>query len=234
MKIECSDQNNVMATGVSFRNSVSLILNLLLHQLIALVTALFLWVLFANIEVNQYILWHAVLLILAILPLMSGGIWCFADSNVWLQGIRRSTRYYIHGAFLLGALILMTVGISLEIYSRSQVGKPHFSTNHSITGLVSWILAFISCILGVTSFFSQRLRSIVKPVNLKLLHSFFALASFSIGIASLCLGLQKKSYANHVTICQLSASTWMVVIIGTFTALFALRSVVGHVKAVCH
>ncbi|VEN57112.1 unnamed protein product [Callosobruchus maculatus] len=165
---------------------------------------------------------------------MSGGIWCFSDDNVWLHGIKRFTRYYIHGGFLLGAFILMTVGISLEIWSRSQVGKLHFSTNHSITGLASWVLAFISCLLGVTSFYSQRLRSVVKPVYLKLLHSFFALASFSIGIASLCLGLQKKSYANHVTKNQLSASTWMVVIIATLTALFALRSVVGHVRAVYH
>nr|CAH7727286.1 unnamed protein product [Callosobruchus chinensis] len=165
---------------------------------------------------------------------MSGGILCFSENNVWLQGIKRTTRYYIHGAFLFGAFILMTVGICLEIYSRCQSGKLHFSTNHSITGLVSWILAFISCILGVASFYSQKLRSIVKPVYSKLLHSFLALASFSIGIASLGLGLQKKSYANHVTKNQLSASSWMVIIIGTSTALFALKCVVGHIRSVYH
>ncbi|CAH1991450.1 unnamed protein product [Acanthoscelides obtectus] len=231
--------NDVTANSASLQESVSLcnrvstIANLLLHQLIAVVTGLVLWVLFAHLNINQYILWHAVLLVMAFLPLMSGGILCFSSNNVWLQGINRSTRYYIHGIFLTGAVISMTVGISLEIYSRCQSGKLHFQTSHSITGLVSWISAFISCLLGLASFYSRRLKNIVKPVHLKLLHSLFALASFSIGIASLCLGFEKKSYALHVTETQLSASQWMVIIIAVFIGLSTLRDIVRHVKAIC-
>lgn len=71
---------------------------------------------------------------LQFIPLMIEAILLFANDNVWTRELNRKSRYYVHGALLFLATAFITIGVSLEIWSKQQNNYSHFQSTHAITG----------------------------------------------------------------------------------------------------
>lgn len=71
---------------------------------------------------------------LQFIPLMIEAILLFANDNAWTQELNRKTRYYVHGVLLFLATAFITIGVSLEIWSKNQNNYSHFQSTHAITG----------------------------------------------------------------------------------------------------
>ncbi|XP_023310513.1 uncharacterized protein LOC108907711 [Anoplophora glabripennis] len=119
---------------------------------------------------------------------MAEAIIVFAGDNLWSQGLERPKKNWVHGVLLGISIVALTAGIACEIWNKNDRGFQHFVSDHAITGLVSWLLAFVSIILGLFSWHAQGLKNIARPLIFKFIHNFIGIACYAIGIASLCLG----------------------------------------------
>ncbi|XP_018567784.1 cytochrome b561 domain-containing protein 2-like [Anoplophora glabripennis] len=206
------------------------ILNLVFHQVVAIVTVWLFWLFFDNIELNNTMLWHLVLSTAAYVPLMAEAIILFAGDNLWSQGLERPKKNWVHGVLLGISIVSVTAGIACIISGKNDRGTAHFVSNHAITGLVSWLLAFVSIILGLFSWHAQGLKNIARPVAFKFIHNFIGIACYAIGIASLCLGFYIGSFRRFVTDDQLKSLVALVAIIAFWSCLAAFKSCYSQLK----
>ncbi|XP_018567751.1 cytochrome b561 domain-containing protein 2-like [Anoplophora glabripennis] len=206
------------------------ILNLVFHQVVAIVTVWLLWLFFDNFALDSIFLWHLVLSTAAYVPLMAEAIIVFAGDNLWSQGLERPKKNWVHGVLLGISIVAVTAGIACEISRKNDRGAPHFVSDHAITGLVSWLLAFVSIILGLFSWHAQGLKNIARPVIFKFIHNFVGIACYAIGIASLCLGFYIGSFRRLVTDDQLKSLVALVAIITFWSCLAAFKSCYSQVK----
>ncbi|KAJ8916366.1 hypothetical protein NQ315_005063 [Exocentrus adspersus] len=96
--------------------------------------------------------------------------------------------------------------------------------------LVSWLLAFVSVILGLFSWHAQGLKNFVRPVIFKFIHNFIGISCYAIGITSLCLGFYIGSFRRLVTDEQQLATVSIVGIIACWSCLSAFKSCYGQLK----
>ncbi|KAJ8980662.1 hypothetical protein NQ317_017588 [Molorchus minor] len=165
-------------------------------------------------------------------PLMAEGIILFSTDNLWTQKLDRSRKYWPHGVLLGISIAAVTAGISAEIHRKRQSGRSHFVSDHAITGLVSWILAFLAIFLGSFSWHAQRLRGLARPVLFKFVHNFLGVACYAIGIASLCLGLEMGHFANRVTETEKQVTIALVGVITCWSLLAAFKSCYNQLKTI--
>lgn len=104
------------------------------------------------------------------------------------------------------------------------------STALTFSGLVSWILAFVSVVLGLFSWHAQSLKNFARPVIFKFVHNFIGIACYAIGIASLCLGFYIGAFSRLVTENQLLATVGLVGIITCWSSLAAFKSGFNQIK----
>ncbi|RZC34800.1 cytochrome b561 domain-containing protein 1 [Asbolus verrucosus] len=214
--------------STSFFERSMWIFNTLFHQLVAVAGIFILWTLFYNYE-NRLSRWHMILTATAYLPLMAEAIVLFAGDNVWTQNIKRTTKYYIHGAFMFTSAVLATVGIGFMISVHSA---PHFHSIHAWTGLVSWIFVLLSQFLGVASAKAYHLKSILRPVWFKFAHNLFGLLGYLFGLTSLCYGLRKRTFRENTTYESQVATTVVIAVVGAWSIIAALRSGYNQLKNV--
>lgn len=113
---------------------------------------------------------------------MSEAILAFYDKNVWSQQYSKDTKRYLHWIIQTAGSGLAIIGIIIEFINREYyLYKPHFSSTHSIIGLIAFILTIIACANGVTALWSIELRNYCKPLYLKFYHVFIGMAAFITG-----------------------------------------------------
>lgn len=136
---------------------------------------------------------------------MAAAIILFSEDNITTLHIPRTKRYTIHGILLFISCAAVTVGIAVETDAKRKRGSSHFQSNHAILGksllytlklyaktdsnsskgLVSWILIFVSVLIGLMAANTRMFSSFVKPIVIKLVHNVLGLGAFAIGIGSL-------------------------------------------------
>lgn len=208
------------------------IANLVFHQTVAVVTVWLLWLFFDNYDLDNVFLWHLVLSTAAYVPLMAEAIILFSGDNLWSQQLERPKKNWIHGVLLGISISALTAGIACEIYRKNSrgPGATHFVSNHAITGLVSWLLAFVSILLGLFSWHAQGLKNFARPVIFKFVHNFIGIACYAIGIASLVLGFYIGAFSRLITEDQQKSLVGLTAIITIWSCLAAFKSCYNQVK----
>ncbi|CAO1331259.1 unnamed protein product [Diamesa serratosioi] len=120
--------------------------------------------------------WHALLLTIGYQLLMAEGIMALYSANSWSYFHSKDTKRLVHLIVLVGATILILVGISLKIANVSS--EKHFKSIHSITGLVSMVFLVLGMLQGFAAYFAKELKVYIKPVYTKLLHILMATFCF--------------------------------------------------------
>ncbi|KAJ8962906.1 hypothetical protein NQ318_001317 [Aromia moschata] len=204
--------------------------NTIFHQLVAIVTVFVFWICFKNYDLDNALLWHIVLSTGAYVPLMAEAIILFAGDNLWTQELDRPKKYWLHGILLGISIVSVTIGIGYEINRKNESGRPHFVSNHALTGLVSWIFAFLSIVLGLFSWHSQKLKSLARPVLFKFVHNFLGIGCFAIGVSSLCLGFELGGFSRFVTEKERDTTIAITAIVAIWSCLAALKSAYNQLK----
>lgn len=132
---------------------------------------------------------------------MSESLMVLTTENVWTRKfpVYRQRSHFHWILQVLGAGFSITGAIVLFI-SRSNKGKGHIKTIHSILGLISLIIMCCLCLSGATLFYTVKLKKLFRPVVFKFIHEFLGIACFTIGIAAECWGFNKnwfKKAANE-------------------------------------
>ncbi|CAH0551311.1 unnamed protein product [Brassicogethes aeneus] len=222
-----------MATlNISMKTRFFWIANILFHNLVAVVTVVLLTIIVQHSKLNSYKTWHYILCTLGYGLFMAEAIVIFSKNSSFTQDLNRRVNGYIHGILMGLAVISTTIGISFKIYQKNTSNSEHFTTNHGITGLVSWLLAMVAVFGGLAALFSKPFENYIKPIYIKFLHNFLGISSFSIGCASLALGLEKHAILFHTSPETRVALTWAISIMTAMALLGALKSFYNQFKTV--
>ncbi|KAG5864027.1 hypothetical protein JTB14_035153 [Gonioctena quinquepunctata] len=203
--------------GVSPLQRAQWVCNTIFHQVIAVVTAFIFAVFFNNFEISNSRLWHIFLSTCAFVPLMAEGVILLSESNVWTLRLDRIKKAYLHGTLLGISTIALSVGIIFEVVAKDGRDEEHFVSGHAITGLISWILAMVSVLIGLFAAYAHNLKNFIKPVILKFVHNSVGIICYAVGITSLSLGLYIWGFASFVTDNDQQATVGLVGIIAIWT-----------------
>lgn len=85
-------------------------------------------------------------------------------------------------------LALVLVGLIIIVVNKIENNRQHFATPHSILGLVSIILAFLTAAFGIVTKNSRWLYPRFRPVLLKIVHAFGGILVTILLLATLITG----------------------------------------------
>lgn len=154
------------------------------------------------------------------------------DENIWTKSLSRRSRSHIHWILQVIGFVFIIVGFVVMFISRDG-RKKHFNSAHSIVGLISIVGIIVLSFSGVPALFAVKLRKMIRPGIIKLLHNFSGIACYGLGMVSIILSYQKK-YFHHVNSTWLYCcivSTYCIIIFSLFGA---LRSLLGQVRSLYH
>ena len=147
------------------------------------------------------------------------------NGNHFLSGsLSRSVRVTIHWILQALAGILITSAFTLVFINKNRFGYPHFKSTHSLFGLSTVIITYITIFGGIVTRLSFDLRKTIPPIIFKTIHSFFGLIVYVLAMITISFGIY--SYLVSTTAMQGSLIGILVV-----TALYVLyESIFTFVK----
>ncbi|XP_015602581.1 uncharacterized protein LOC107271290 isoform X2 [Cephus cinctus] len=131
---------------------------------------------------------HVLLCSVGYVLLMGEGIVVLAGENLWSGFLSRRVNSHIHWVLLLVGSVFSIVGTAYGYHGNALRNRPHFSSTHGLTGIISVGLVIIAAVLGLPALFAGKLRNIIKPIINKFSHNLLGTASFVVGMVSQCYG----------------------------------------------
>ena len=122
---------------------------------------------------------------------MSNAILIMADSSILTVNMSHQNRITAHWIIQLCALVLLVVAQICIFTHKNNLGKAHFQTTHSIFGLITVSLTFLTAIGGIFTKYAFQLRNTVKPLVLKCFHSFAGIIVYSLALITMILGFSQ-------------------------------------------
>lgn len=175
------DQNDQIDKYTIAVTVIRFLLNLLARAGLAGVVTYSIWL---PIEHYHYwFSWHVILSTLGYVPIMAESILLFTGDDGWIKLVSTRTKYIVHGVLITLGTVCFTAG---NIVISANTKTDHFSTVHGLTGLISMILCLLSLLIGLATYYSTKLRNMIKPVKLKFIHNLVGILGYIIGIVSLC------------------------------------------------
>lgn len=112
---------------------------------------------------------------------MTESILAFYSENVWSKEHTRQTQKTLHWILQAVGSWAAITGMIIEYIGRSQKSKSHFSSTHSIIGLIAGIFTLIGMLNGISALWSVELKKYARPVYFKLAHNLNGIAAFVLG-----------------------------------------------------
>ncbi|XP_035905429.1 cytochrome b561 domain-containing protein 2-like [Anopheles stephensi] len=198
------------------------IFNTINHTMIGVVCIYTSWLCWINGFENLYT-WHVFLTLIGYHLLMAEGIVLLYSGNGWTQKLTHSHKRTVHWLIEVVGCTCCVVGIALEIYFRQSTNRRHFSSTHSIVGLISLVFLALTLVNGLMALFAADLRKRIRPIYSKLSHYLTGTVCYVLGMVAIVLAYEKKIYhQNTIT----KGITMMTV----FTIAVTVLSMVGVVK----
>lgn len=141
-----------------------------------------------------------------------------ADNSFITMNLSHQNRVTAHWIIQSFAVLLILIAQTCIFTNKNNLGKPHFTSTHSIFGLITVLLTISSAFGGIFTKYSFGLRNIVKPIVTKIFHSFFGIVSYVMAIITIILGFNqmwvedKDSYIKPVLIILLVLCGFYVII----------------------
>lgn len=112
---------------------------------------------------------------------MTQSILAFYSENIWSKDHSRNTQKTLHWLLQAIGSTAAVVGMIVEFVSRWQNGKFHFTTTHSVVGLIAGIFTLVGMLNGISALWSVELRKYACPVYFKLAHNSIGISAFVLG-----------------------------------------------------
>lgn len=96
------------------------------------------------------------------------------------------------------AVTLASFGFTAIYMNKVNLGKDHFHSTHAKWGLWTFIFTHSVVLGGIWAKYSFQLRSFLKPITSKLIHSFFGTITFLMAMITICLAFYSKWWDRNV------------------------------------
>uniref|UniRef100_A0A182QCV0 ascorbate ferrireductase (transmembrane) n=1 Tax=Anopheles farauti TaxID=69004 RepID=A0A182QCV0_9DIPT len=200
------------------------IFNTFNHIMIGVVCIYTSWLCWIN-GFDKLYTWHVFLTLIGYHLLMAEGIVLFYSGNGWTQKLSHSHKRTVHWLIEVVGCSCCVVGIALEIYFRDSTNRRHFSSTHSIVGLVSLVFLVLTFANGLLALFAPELRKRIRPIYSKLFHYLTGTVCYVLGMVAIVLAYEKKIYRQN-TISE------GITMMHVFTIAATVLSLVGVVKTI--
>ncbi|CAO1440387.1 unnamed protein product [Diamesa hyperborea] len=141
--------------------------------------------------------WHPSLLTIGYLIVMAQGITAMADNNVFTHSMGYQKRVLTHWILQATALVFITIGQSSIFINKVRLGKSHYQSTHSVLGLITFLLTILTACGGVFTKYSFQLRKYIKPLYIKMAHSFIGIASYVMACTTISFGIYSRAWKNE-------------------------------------
>lgn len=112
---------------------------------------------------------------------MAQAIMMFYSQNIWSKRYPRHTQRTFHWILQVIGSSAAILGIIIEYIGRWQKSKNHFISTHSTVGLIAGIFLLVTMLGGISALWSTKLKKYVRPIFIKMAHTFSGIAVFILG-----------------------------------------------------
>lgn len=118
------------------------------------------------------------------------GVFCVSGDAYMNWKVSRMSRGLIHLILHLIGLLLVLIGMIMIIIGKIEYKKSHFVTVHGIISLISIIFAVLIAASGFVVIFDKCLyHGCIRPIILKIMHSFGGIFATILLLAGLITGI---------------------------------------------
>lgn len=122
------------------------------------------------------------------------------DPEYYTSKLTLKKRAQYHLYIQLTGIVCATIGFIAIYVNKNLTGhKHHFYTYHGLFGLIVMILLGVMAIGGVMAYYSIRLRTLIRPVLLKTIHSIGGILTLILGNVTVILGFYSNWYKKRGT-----------------------------------
>ncbi|KAK9294075.1 hypothetical protein QLX08_011187 [Tetragonisca angustula] len=164
---------------------------LLLAPVIYIVTLAF--------ENYSFFSWHPICMTVGVGLLITEAIFNVSGEAYVGWKVSRVNRVTLHWILHTLGLGLVLIGLVVIVVNKTVNNHLHFMTPHSILGLVSIILAFLTAAFGVVTNNSRWLYPRFRPVLLKIVHAFAGIVATILLLATLITGTYTRWWPGGYT-----------------------------------
>ena len=133
---------------------------------------------------------------------MTNAIMTISHNNLITNSSTTRVLVLVHGILQAIAGMLISIAFTTIILSKSRNGSLHFVSLHGIFGLIAVIFTVLTTIGGVFTNYSFQFRNLLRPVIMKIVHSFLGILSYLLGMITLGYGIYtrwfRKSYVEEI------------------------------------
>lgn len=113
------------------------------------------------------------------------------DFDLFALGNRKVELLW-HWSFQALAILLLWLGFGTVYVNKNLLSKPHFVTWHGCVGLVAVVGAAGASVGGVATKYGLKIPPLIRPAQIKWVHSVVGTAIFTAGCVALLLGLSSN------------------------------------------
>ena len=151
------------------------------------------------------------------------------SGNTWTLLKRKNSKVQIHWILQGTGFTLIITGIVIEYIDKDKIGREHWEALHSIVGLTSAVFMLFAFALGISAYFSQKLKIYYKPLYVKIFHNVIATVTFITGMSSIII-----AYFTKNTIIEHDPGNDVRFWMAGFTSITLLITLIGPFKTLAN
>ncbi|XP_077286903.1 transmembrane reductase CYB561D2-like [Arctopsyche grandis] len=185
-----------MKLNDSLLSTLKVLLNTLAQMLVGVI---FLFIIYYAVRYigSEKLKLHVIFSTLGYEFLMMEAIMVFNPENSWSRHIPRKNKKIVHLVLQVTAASFILAGFILAVVEKGSWGIGHFTSNHGILGLTSFICTLISIFNGIGTFLMAKSKNRVRSTGVKFMHTLFGSSTIVLGLVTLILGVRKQSFINN-------------------------------------
>lgn len=144
----------------------------------------------------------------------------------YYKNINHKQRVQYHKYVQIAGIICTAIGFIAIYVNKNLHSKHHFKSYHGIAGLIVVILVCLVGLGGALADYSFSLRNYVKPVYIKIVHSFAGILLIIVANLTVILGLYTHWFAKFGNVNLI----WPIIVVISINSLLVLRKAVATIK----
>lgn len=144
----------------------------------------------------------------------------------YCKSLSHKQRTQFHLYCQIAGIVCTIIGFIAIYVNKNLHGKHHFYTYHGICGLIVVIFVSLVGIGGSLAYYSFSLRSYIRPVLIKIYHSFGGILTVIVGNLTLTLGFYSNWFKKNGN----TNLIWIIITVLLLSTLLVLRKSVATLK----
>jgi len=142
--------------------------------------------------------WHPVCMSLGFVLLLLQAIVIFSPESSLTPNSPRPDKVQLHWMLHAFGTASACFGFAAVFFNKEINGRKHFTTWHSKLGLATML--GLACVVlgGIAANYAQKLKTLVKPINVKVWHATGGMAIFIMAMATVSLATYSNWFHNRM------------------------------------